>query len=119
MCLFDFDKDFVFGNGMEGFDDGEFDFQGGGLVEEVYDGLYYFGDGLFELVMFFGEDKGLFVEEGLVIGIFVEGNDGDEDLGCGGEIGCLMGLFFKNRQFFDSILEICLFFCGVVSENIM
>lgn len=69
--------------------------------------------------MLLGEDKGLFAEEGPVTGILAEGNDGDEDSGCGGEIGCLTGLLLKNRQFFDSTLEIRLFSRGAVSENTM
>lgn len=85
------DKDLALGHGAQRLDDRQLGLEVGGLVEELHDLLYHARDGLLELPMLLGQHERLVVEELPVAGIFADGDDGDEDAGCRGEVGGLEG----------------------------
>lgn len=85
----DLNKDLSLCHCTQGLDDLDFSVDARDFAENVNDGLDHLLDGLLELAMFLGEDSDLVAEQVPITGILAEGDDGNEESGCGGKIGSL------------------------------
>jgi len=79
------------GDCPQSLDNRELDIRIGSIIQEAHHRLHHPRCGLLELGMFLGEEEHLVIEEVPIAGVFSDGDDGDQEARCRGEVGSLLG----------------------------